>query len=215
MTWAIERLYSERMTSCLAAYAPKASEALQIAARAQHVQRWRIERGQYPEGRTGYKQWRAKLASLHAELAEQVCRDVGYDDDFATRVGGLIQKRQMKTDQESQTLEDVVCLVFVTHYLDDFAGRHADDAVVTILQKTWGRMSVRGQATALDLATSARTSALLARALDAGDDHDDESAPANDEPHADAKANANDGDDTASPAPPSVEYPRGEPNGSR
>ena len=56
-----ELLYSERMSAQLAEFAPDASEHLHIAARGQHIERWTSPRSDYPEGRTGYKKWRAEL----------------------------------------------------------------------------------------------------------------------------------------------------------
>ncbi|WP_332912350.1 DUF4202 family protein [Algoriphagus boritolerans] len=42
-------------------FAPEASEHLKIAARAQHIGRWRIQRSAYPMDRTGYLTWREEL----------------------------------------------------------------------------------------------------------------------------------------------------------
>ncbi|MEE4376545.1 MAG: DUF4202 family protein, partial [Candidatus Competibacteraceae bacterium] len=64
-----ELLYAQRMTAWLEQFAPTASEALQLAARCQHIRRWTIPRTQYPTGRKGYKQWRANLAKFHADTA--------------------------------------------------------------------------------------------------------------------------------------------------
>ena len=38
--------------------APEASEPLQLAGRAHHLERWVIPRASYPEGRKGYLAWR-------------------------------------------------------------------------------------------------------------------------------------------------------------
>ncbi|NQV25970.1 MAG: DUF4202 family protein, partial [Rhodopirellula sp.] len=42
-----ELVYSERMTAALERFAPDAPEALRLAARAQHLQRWQLPRRDY------------------------------------------------------------------------------------------------------------------------------------------------------------------------
>lgn len=49
-----ERLNGERMSAALAEFTPDASEALTIAARGQHIERWTSPRANYPAGRLGY-----------------------------------------------------------------------------------------------------------------------------------------------------------------
>jgi len=162
-----ELLYARRMSARLAALAPDASEALQLAVRAQHIQRWKIPRASRPEGTTGYKQWRSELARMHAELTGRILRDVGYGDDVVARVGALVQKRGLGRDAEAQTLEDVACLVFLEHYFTEFASEHAPDKVIDIVRKTWRKMSERARREALALAPGLPTPAraLLERAL--------------------------------------------------
>jgi hypothetical protein len=38
-------------------------------------------------------------------------------------------------------LEDVICLVFIQYYLDEFAAKHEDEKVIDILRKTMKKMS--------------------------------------------------------------------------
>ena len=59
-----ELLYSLRMTRKLLRFEPNASKALQIAARAQHICRWKIARDAYPMDRVGYLKWREELKPL-------------------------------------------------------------------------------------------------------------------------------------------------------
>ena len=146
----------------LARFAPDASEPLRLAARCQHVERWKIPRADYPMTRAGYERWRTRLRDFHAERAGAILRDAGYDDATIGRVGALIRKEALKTDAEAQALEDVVALVFMESYLDDFVAKHAgyDEAkFVDILQKTARKMSARGRASALTLDLSARGAA--------------------------------------------------------
>jgi len=48
-----EVVYAERMTDMLHQAYPGASEALQLAVRAQHLKRWSVPRSSYPDGRQG------------------------------------------------------------------------------------------------------------------------------------------------------------------
>ena len=144
-----EFLYSQRMTEWLQKFSPKASEALQLATRSQHICRWTIPRDSYPMDRKGYLQWRTELKGFHANKAEEILQSAGYDQELIERVKSLILKKRMKTDAESQTLEDVVCLVFLEYYLSDFAQKHQEDKVIAILQKTWKKMSDEARKVAL------------------------------------------------------------------
>lgn len=160
-----ELLYARRMSETLAALAPGASEELELAARAQHVARWRIPRSSYPEGREGYRAWRAALLDFHARLAGDVLRAAGYDEAALARVGALLRKQGIKRDPDAQTLEDVACVVFLRWYFDEFAAGHDDERLVDILRKTWHKMSPRGREAAAALELGGRARRLLARAL--------------------------------------------------
>lgn len=149
-----ELLYAERLTAMLARYAPEASEALRLAARCQHIQRWKIPRADYPMTRPGYHQWRTRLRGFHADLAGGILREAGYDEAMIARVRSLIRKEALKTDPEAQALEDVVDLVFLESYLEDFVAKHPDydeAKFVDILRKTATKMSARGRDAALTL----------------------------------------------------------------
>ena len=147
-----ELAYARRRSERLARLEPGASEALELAVRAQHIARWRLPREQFEAGRSGYKRWRSACARMHAEVAGEVLREVGYPPELVERVGALVRKQALGTDPEAQTLEDVACLVFLEHSLADFARKHARDRLVDIVRKTWRKMSPRGQAAALELA---------------------------------------------------------------
>ena len=158
-----ELAYAHRMTAALHRFAPDAHETVQLAARCQHIRRWTIPRGDYPEGRAGYRRWRTDLAAFHADTAAGILGDVGYDEATIARVRALVRKDRLKADPDVQLLEDVICHVFLTHYLADFAAKHDDDKVVDILKKTWRKMSDDGRAAvpSLELPEAARS--LLAR----------------------------------------------------
>lgn len=163
--WPKERLYSERMTQQLKMFAPDAGELLHIAARAQHIRRWAIPRSDYPMDRAGYKRWRSELAQYHADLTGNLMAEAGYDQKAQQRVSALLLKQRLKQDAEVQLLEDVICLVFLQFYLEDFAAGHDDAKVVSIIAKTWGKMSAQGQTAALALPLSPAMLALIKQAL--------------------------------------------------
>lgn len=163
--WPKERLYSERMTQQLTRFAPDAGELLHIAARAQHIRRWAIPRADYSAGRAGYQQWRSELAHYHAELTTRLMAEAGYEQEARQRVSALLLKKRLKQDQDVQTLEDVICLVFLQFYLEDFAAGHEQAKVVDIIGKTWRKMSEKGHQAALALPLSPAMQAVVGKAL--------------------------------------------------
>ena len=160
-----ELLYSMRMTNWLDTIEPQASEALRLAVRSQHIRRWEIPRSEYPLGRKGYHQWRIRLYDYHGEKAAEILEKVGYDEETIARVRMLLKKKGLKTDTETQTLEDVACLVFLESYFWDFSRLHDGEKIIGILRKTWAKMSPRGQEAARELSLNAGAQDLLNKAL--------------------------------------------------
>ena len=160
-----ELLYSNRMLARLMDFAPDASEAVQIAAKAQHICRWEIARNSYPMDRVGYLKWRESLKKFHASKTTLILEEVGYDTPFIDRVCFLIEKKLLKKDPETQLLEDVICLVFLEYYLEDFAQKHDTEKLKNIIVKTWNKMSKKGQQTALTLSFSPSNLQLIKEAL--------------------------------------------------
>jgi Domain of unknown function (DUF4202) len=149
-----ELVYAERLTAMLSRFAPDASEALRLAARCQHIERWKFPRADYPMTRAGYYQWRTRLRDFHADRAASILGDAGYDGAIIARVRSLIRKEALKSDAEAQALEDVVALVFLESYLGGFVAGHGayDEAkFVDILGKTGNKMSARGREAALTM----------------------------------------------------------------
>jgi hypothetical protein len=147
-----ELLYAQRMTEMLGRYAPDASEAVQLAVRAQHIKRWTVPRGNYPMTKEGYYAWRTGLYKFHAETAGELMRQAGYDDAMIERVKAAVGKRGIKVNPETQMLEDVTDLVFIEYYMLGFAGQHADyseEKWLEIIRKTWKKMSDSAHAFAL------------------------------------------------------------------
>ena len=145
-------LYAERLTAMLARIAPDASEPLRLAARCQHLQRWKIPRAEHPMTQAGYFQWLARLRDFHVQLAITILADAGYDDATIARVNSLTRKEALKTDAGAQALEDAVALVFLESYLAGFVAEHRDydeAKLAGILTKTAKKMSARGREAAL------------------------------------------------------------------
>lgn len=162
-----ELLYSERMSACLDDFAPGATEHLRIAARGQHIERWTSPRSAYPEGRTGYKKWRAELGLFHARRVGELMQEAGYGDEDIKRTQYLVQKRGLGRDPETQCLEDVICLVFIRYYLEEFARKHDEEKLIDIIRKTWGKMSGNGHKAALEIPLSDAMRELVGKALTA------------------------------------------------
>ena len=146
-----ELVYGQRMTAMLDRVYPDASEALRLAARAQHIRRWEVPRSTFPMDRPGYLRWRKELGRKHADWTSEILAGCGYSPDEIARVGSLLRKENLRKDTETQALEDVAALVFLEHYAADFASKHTPDKVVTILAKTLVKMSEHGKAAAAGL----------------------------------------------------------------
>lgn len=150
--WPKELLYSHHMTDMLQRYAPDADDAIQLSCHAQHIQRWKSPRSDYPMNRKGYHQWRTRLYQFHAETVAALLVKAGYEDDIIERVKQAVGKKSLKKNPDTQLLEDVAALVFIEHYMLAFAGRHPEydeDKWLLIIGKTWKKMSERAQKFAL------------------------------------------------------------------
>jgi len=147
-----ELLYAQRMTEMLERYAPEASEAVKLAVRAQHIQRWKSPREDFPAGRQGYLQWRTGLYRFHAETAAALMEQAGCDQDTIERVKKAVGKKALKVNRDTQLVEDVIDLVFIEHYMLGFATKHPEydeSKWLDIVRKTWAKMSERARAFAL------------------------------------------------------------------
>jgi hypothetical protein len=160
-----ELIYARRLTEWVLKLCPDASEQLRLAARCQHLCRWKIPRKSYPMTKAGYLKWRETLKTFHAELAGTILREVGYPESIIQRVQNLNLKRDFPQDPESRVLEDALCLVFLQHQLAPLADGTSDDKVIGALRKSWKKMTPAGQAQALALSYGPQEKALLERAL--------------------------------------------------
>lgn len=147
-----ELVYARRMSEMLTRFAPDAPEAVRLAVRAQHIERWKVPRSDYPMDRTGYLMWRTGLYKYHAETAGRLMREAGYDGESIARVQSAVGKKGIKVNPETQLLEDVVDLVFIEYYMQTFAGQHPEydeQKWIGIIRKTWQKMSAEARAFAL------------------------------------------------------------------
>lgn len=150
--WPKELLYSQRMAEMQQRYIPNADDAVKLAIRAQHIQRWKSPRSDYPMDRIGYLKWRTDLYKFHADTTGKLLAEAGYDDTFIERVKLAVGKKNLKSNPDTQQMEDVVDLVFIEYYMLAFAEKHPeyDEAKwIDIIQKTWKKMSDEAQAFAL------------------------------------------------------------------
>jgi hypothetical protein len=149
-----EIVYSQRMGERLQAMYSDASELLRIAAHGQHIRRFDIPRKRYPEGRKGYNEWRRTCREHHAELLGEIMKRHGYSNDEIAQVATFVKKEQLKKDKDSQALENVVDVVFVEHYLDEFVTKYSgydEEKLIDIIGKTLRKMSPKGHEAALAL----------------------------------------------------------------
>jgi hypothetical protein len=148
-----ELLYGLRMTDMQQRYIPDASDAVKLAVRAQHIQRWKSARRDFPMDKPGYMLWRTGLYKFHAETAGRLMKEAGYDEEMIERVKTIVSKKGLKTNPETQQMEDVADLVFIEHYMVGFASQHPeyDEAKwILIIKKTWLKMSDAAHQFALD-----------------------------------------------------------------
>ncbi len=159
-----EILYAERMTNRLNHYAPDAPDYINLAARCQHIGRWEIARNYFAMDKKGYLQWRNQEKIHHAKIAEEILTSCAYDADTIGKVKFLVLKKELFTHADTQLLEDVICLVFIEHYLEAFAAKHEDDKVIDIIQKTLKKMSARAIEATSNISISSKMVGLIQKA---------------------------------------------------
>jgi len=160
-----EWVFSTWLSGWVEKLAPNASEALQIAARGQHIGRWTSPRESYPMDRGGYLRWREDLKKFHAKTVGDIMLKAGYDAETITRTQAIILKKNIHGDLDTQTIEDALCLVFLAHQFDELIDKTPAEKMIVILQKTWKKMSPQGQAEALKLSFTSRQKRLIKEAL--------------------------------------------------
>lgn len=160
-----ELFYSQRVSEWVERLCPEASEALLLAARAQHICRWELPRSRYPMDRPGYLKWRAELKGFHARKSAEILAEVGYDEATIERVRALNLKKDLGCDAEAQVLEDALCLVTLQFQFGDLMRKTDRKKLIGILRATWRKMSPNGRQVALNLPYSMAEKALIDEAL--------------------------------------------------
>ncbi|MBM4361125.1 MAG: DUF4202 domain-containing protein [Deltaproteobacteria bacterium] len=156
---------ADRLEAWVVRLAPDAADTLRLAARSQHVRRWEFPRAAYPEGRLGYLEWRKAAARFHAAQVTEILRGAGYSDAETALVTRITLKQGIKVTPEVQLMEDALCLSFLEHEAEEFAGTQPFEKVVDVLAKTWRKMSPAGHAVALSLPLPAPVRAAVEAAL--------------------------------------------------
>ncbi|MDH5613145.1 MAG: DUF4202 domain-containing protein [Gammaproteobacteria bacterium] len=150
--WPKELLYSHHMSDMLERFAPETDEAMKLAIRAQHIQRWKSPRSNYPMDRKGYHQWRTALYTFHADTLAALMAQAGYTQDSLDRIKLAVGKKELKKNPDTQLVENIAALVFIEHYMLEFAGKHPEydeTKWIDIIRKTWRKMSEPAQQFAL------------------------------------------------------------------
>lgn len=160
-----EWLYARWLTNWVQRLEPNASEELLLAARCQHIERWKIPRAEFPAGRRGYLDWRNRLKQYHAQRAGEILQQVGYPEETIRRVQALNLKENIKGDPEMQVLEDALCLVFLEKQFHEFKQKTDQRRMLRIIRKTWDKMSPQARDIALNFNLSPEDRQLIEQAL--------------------------------------------------
>lgn len=150
--WPKEHLYAHRMSDMLERFMPESDNVMKLAIRAQHIQRWKSPRSDYPMDKKGYHQWRTNLYKFHADTLGELMFKAGYSEEDVERAKQAVGKKAIKHNPDTQLLEDISALVFIEHYMLDFAAKHPEydeEKWITIILKTWKKMTEKGQKFAL------------------------------------------------------------------
>lgn len=93
------------------------------------------------------------MNKFHADIIANLLAEAGYENEFIMRVAQAAGKKSLKTNPDTQLLEDVSGLVFLEHYLPNFASRHSEYAEskwIDIMDKIWRKMSPQAHQFVLD-----------------------------------------------------------------
>ena len=151
---AAELIYANRLEEWVQKLVPDASEILRLAARCQHLERWKTPRSSFPQDRTGYLLWRKSLYKTQADRAKSIFLETGISHTEANEAYAWISKTGLKTNSGTQALEDAAVLVFLEHEITGFAASHPDytrEKFIGILRKSWNKITPAAQAFAVQL----------------------------------------------------------------
>ncbi|MDN3555771.1 DUF4202 domain-containing protein [Halomonas maura] len=161
----MELWHAGRMSAWLEQLEASPDELVRLAVRGQHLQRWQVPRGDYPEGRVGYLTWRRDQGKRAGETTAGLMREAGYPEEAAEQVARMIRKQGLGREAGTQAVEDCACLVFLENYFADFSKQIDHDHLIRIVQMTWKKMSPQAHGLALELPMTAEARALVEEAL--------------------------------------------------
>ena len=167
-----ELVYADRMEAWLLRLAPNAPDLLRLAARCQHLERWKVPRNSYPADRAGYLTWRKGLYGRQSERARDLLCEAGVEPQEASDVATWVSKTGLKTNPNTQLLEDAACLVFLENEIAGFAMQHAEyprEKFIGIIQKTWRKMSPAAREAAKGLSLPPGVAELVNEAIQKAD----------------------------------------------
>jgi hypothetical protein len=165
-----ELAYADSMERWVVRIVPDAKPILRLAARCQHLERWTVPRGSFPEGRPGYLAWRKSLYVKQSGRARELLLSAGVPESEAAEAATWVSKAEMRTNPGTQALEDAAVLVFLESEIGAFAAQHAGyprEKFIDILRKTWRKMSPRARELAMGLDLPAAIAALVREATGA------------------------------------------------
>ena len=142
------------------------SAELQLAVRAHHLRRWELVRSDYPEGRAGYLRWRRDNKAHQADSLAAIMAEHGGEPASIDRTRSLLGRTKLRTDPETQHLEDAACLVFLQTQFDAMSERTEHDHLVSIVAKTLKKMSEPASALAGSVHVSETSARVLVEAAD-------------------------------------------------
>jgi len=132
-------------TRWLAQLDSEPSESVIIAARAHHLRRWELARSDYPDGRSGYLQWRRDNKMHQANSAADIMAGHGYSDETIEQVGELLLRNETQFEEMVERLEH--------------------DHMVDVVARTLNKMSPAAIALAAELPMSDAAAAVLTEAV--------------------------------------------------
>lgn len=137
----LAKVQGVRASGWLSKLDPEAADVLQLAVRAHHLRRWELARADFPQGRAGYLRWRRENKAHQADSLAAIMAATGWQSESVERARALLHRTKLKTDPDTQTLEDAACLVFLETQFETMVAETDRDHLVSIVAKTLAKMS--------------------------------------------------------------------------
>ena len=160
-----EYLHSKKLHEWVLKLDPHALAPLQLASRCNALRRWEIARDTYPRTTAGYHAWRKALRKFHADAAEPILREEGFEMEIIQKVRSLILMEHFPQDHDAQILEDAECLTFLEVKFKEYLGAWDETKTVRILKGTLKKMSPSARSIAMELPLPPAARALIQKAL--------------------------------------------------